>query len=101
MPTSAIFTTAVCDRYEDLLKESQRAWNIWDGFRERVSQSCLRSKVADDELRNLQARYARAYAELQNHSRSCLTCRRVAQLNNRTNSRIEEAGLSLGLRLTA
>jgi hypothetical protein len=101
MPTSMIFTTAVCDRYEDLLKDSQRSWSIWSEMRERLSGSCLQSRIADDELRNLQARYARAYASLENHSRSCSTCRRISQLNNRANAVIEEAGLSQGLRLIA
>lgn len=101
MPTSATFTTAVCDRYEDLLKDSQRWWNIWNEMRERLSGSRMQSRIADDELRNLQARYARAYAALENHSRSCSTCRRISQLNNRANTIIEEAGLSQGLRLSA
>jgi thiamine biosynthesis lipoprotein ApbE len=101
MPTSTIFTTAVCDRYEDLLKDSQCSWSIWNEMRERLSGSCLRSRIADDELRNLQARYARAYAALENHSRTCSPCRRISQLNNRANTIIEEAGLSQGLRLSA
>ena len=101
MPTSTVFTTSVCDGYEDLLKESQRAWTIWKGLCQRISGSCLQSRIADDELRNLQARYARSYSALENHAHTCATCRRVVQLNNRTNARIEEAGLSLGLRMTA
>jgi|SRR5450432_1074903 hypothetical protein len=95
MPTSTVFRTAVCDRYQDLLQESQLAWRVWNEQRKEISRCGFRNKLDDDELRNLQARYARAYAALRNHSEDCATCQWVAQLGRKMDGNEIYADLSI------
>lgn len=72
--------TAVCTGYEGLLEECQRAWKTWNEQRAEIHQSGLRGKKIDDELRKLQANYAKAYARVRNHTCDCETCRWVSRM---------------------
>jgi hypothetical protein len=76
--------TAVCSAYERLLEECQRALNIWNEQRAEIHESGLRGKQVDDELRKLQATYAKAYARLRTHVRDCETCQWVSEMERRS-----------------
>jgi hypothetical protein len=72
--------TAVCTEYERLLKECQSASNIWNEQRAEIYWSRLRGKRVEDELRQLQAKYARAYSMLQKHTHDCALCQFVSRI---------------------
>jgi hypothetical protein len=75
--------TGICEKYQTLLEESERALAAWNERRAKITQSRLVGKDAGDELLRLQAKYARAYTLLQNHSRSCTFCQLVKRLEGR------------------
>ena len=64
--------TAICNKYQTLLEECERALAIWNEHRAEISQSRLVGKEEGDELLRLQAKYARAYTVLQNHAQQLL-----------------------------
>ena len=72
--------TGICERYQTLLEECERALAIWNELRTKVVQSRLVGKEAGDELLRLQAKYARAYTVLQNHAHHCSFCQLVKSL---------------------
>jgi uncharacterized Fe-S radical SAM superfamily protein PflX len=73
----------VCSEYQRLLEESRRALEIWNEHRAEISQSRLIEKEAGDELLRLQAKYARAYTVLRNHSTNCSLCQLVSRIERR------------------
>jgi hypothetical protein len=73
--------TAVCSEYESLLEECQSALESWNQQRAEIFDSGLRGKRLDDELRRLQARFARAYAVLQKHAKDCVLCQFMPRIN--------------------
>jgi hypothetical protein len=75
--------TGICEKYQTLLEECERALAIWNQHRAEVVQSRLVGKEAGDELLRLQAKYARAYTMLRNHSHQCSFCQLVASLEGR------------------
>ena len=75
--------TTVCSKYQRLLEDSQSALEIWNEHRAEISQSRLIGKEAGDELLRLQAKFARAYAVLEHHSKDCVLCRLVARIEGR------------------
>ena len=75
--------TGICEKYQTLLEESEKALAIWNERRAKITESRLVGKNAGDELLRLQAKYARAYTMLQNHSHSCTFCQLVKQLEGR------------------
>jgi len=64
--------TAVCTEYERLLKESHQALAEFNEYLEW-----------DDELRNRQAKYDKAYRRLRNHARDCELCQFVLRMQLR------------------
>jgi hypothetical protein len=76
--------TAVCTAYEKLLEECQHALMMWNQRRIEIHDSGLHGKAVDDELRKLQARYAKAYARLRNHVHDCETCKWVLEIERRS-----------------
>jgi len=70
----------VCSEYQRLLEECQSALEFWDLHRAEVCEARLTGKEAGDELLRLQAKFARAYAVLQQHSQDCLLCQMVTHL---------------------
>jgi hypothetical protein len=70
--------TGVCTEYERLLKECQNASKIWNEQRAEIYSLRLRGKKVEDELRRLQAQYARAYSMLQKHTHDCALCQFVS-----------------------
>jgi hypothetical protein len=83
--------TGICERYQTLLEECERALAIWNELRAKVVQSRLVGKEAGDELLRLQAKYARAYTLLQNHSHSCTFCQLVKRLEGRESENSSDA----------
>ena len=72
--------TGVCTRYETLLEDCQAACQIWNKQRAEVRERGLQGKKVDDDLRRLQAKYAKAYSVLRNHVHDCETCQWVSRL---------------------
>ena len=62
--------SAVCTEYERLLKESYQALSEYNEHLEW-----------DDELRNLQAKYDKAYHRLRTHARDCELCQCVSRIS--------------------
>ena len=77
------FKTAICNKYQTLLEECERALAIWNEHRAEISESRLVGKEAGDELLRLQANYARAYTVLRSHAHTCSFCQSVASLEGR------------------
>jgi hypothetical protein len=74
--------TAICTRYEQLLQDCQVACDTWTARRNEIREAGLSGKQIDDELRKLQAKYARAYAMVRNHVHECETCQWVSRLES-------------------
>jgi hypothetical protein len=72
-PMDAGIKTAVCTEYERLLKESHQALSEYNEHLEW-----------DEELRNLQVKYDKAYYRLRNHARDCEFCQFVSGMQLRT-----------------
>lgn len=72
--------TAFCSEYMRLLEECQNALKIWNERREEIYQSGLRAKKFDDELRQLQAKYASALTLAQKHAHDCPPCQFVLRI---------------------
>ncbi len=72
-PTAAV-DTQVCETYQGLLEECETARREWNEQRAAISELGLRGKGIDDELRWLQARFAKSYAMARNHLRDCGRC---------------------------
>ena len=64
--------TAVCTEYERLLTESHQALSEFNEYLEW-----------DDELRNRQTKYDKAYRRLRNHARDCELCQFVLRMQLR------------------
>lgn len=75
--------TGICEKYQTLLEECERALAIWNEHRAEVAKSPVIAREAGDELVRLQAKYARAYTVLQNHTRLCTFCQLVKSLEER------------------
>ena len=83
--------TAICNKYQTLLEECERALAIWNAQRAEICQSRLVGKEAGDELLRLQAKYARAYTVLQNHAHNCSFCQLVSRLEGRASENSSDA----------
>ena len=65
---------AACDEYEMLLVKSSAALSAWKNGRSEIRRSGRKGRSTDNDLRNLQANFAKAYAALQTHARDCDLC---------------------------
>ena len=63
--------TAVCIEHERLLKESHQALVELNEHLAGVLTIGVNDKERDDEFRKRQAKYAKAYNNLQNHAHNC------------------------------
>ena len=70
---------AICTEYDALLKESHVALTNWKNGRAEIRRSSRKGRKVDNELRVLQARFAKAHAALQHHGHECEACK-VASL---------------------
>lgn len=73
--------TSVCAQHERLLKESHQAITEFNEHLAGVLTFDAGGKKWDDELRKRQAKYAKAYCNLQNHARDCGLCKFVSGIN--------------------
>src|SRR5262249_55559192 len=76
--------TAVCTAYEKLLEECQQALQTWNERRAEIYDFGLQGKLFDDELRKLQAGYAKAYTHLRNHVHDCETSKWGLKIDRRS-----------------
>jgi hypothetical protein len=83
--------TAICNKYQSLLEECERALAIWSEHRAEVLHSHLVGKEAGDELLRLQAKYARAYTVVQNHALNCSFCQLISRLEGRGSENSSDA----------
>jgi hypothetical protein len=74
MSLIATVDTQVCETYQGLLEECELARQEWNERRTEISELGLRGKGIDDELRRLQARFAKSHAVVGNHLRDCSSC---------------------------
>jgi hypothetical protein len=72
-PMAAV-ETQVCETYEGLLEDCRAARDEWNQRRAAIFELGLRGKGIDDELRRLQAKFAKSYAMARNHLRDCGSC---------------------------
>jgi hypothetical protein len=77
----AVIKTAVCTEYERLLKDSHQALAEFNEHLSGVLTIGVGGKKWDDELRNRQAKYAKAYWNLQKHARNCELCDFVSRIS--------------------
>jgi hypothetical protein len=91
MKSQQYVKTGICEKYQTLLEESERALATWNERRAKITESRLVGKDAGDELLRLQAKYARAYTMLQNHSHSCTFCQLVKRLEGRESENSSDA----------
>ncbi len=72
-PVAAVANT-VCSLHDRLVEDCETARDQWNERRAEIAGVGLRGKGIDDELRSLQARFARSYAMVRNHLRDCDRC---------------------------
>lgn len=71
---------SLCPEYQLLLEKCQNALVSWQQRRTLIAHASLQGRSAIAELKRLQANYARAYALLDTHERSCRTCQYVSKI---------------------
>jgi hypothetical protein len=81
--------------YEALLKESHAALTSWKNGRVEIRRSGRKGRKADNELRVLQAMFAKAYAALQYHGHNCEACRVALLIYSRLGTHFESPSYPL------
>jgi hypothetical protein len=81
---NADIRTAVCIEHERLLKESHQALVELNEHLAGVLTIGANDKERDDEFRKRQAKYAKAYNNLQSHARNCELCSFDSAINVRS-----------------
>jgi hypothetical protein len=74
------FNTTVCSEYERLLTVCQQALENWRYRREQITNSGSSGKQVAAELLRLQANFAKANAQLQQHKGNCELCCFVSKM---------------------
>jgi hypothetical protein len=82
MSPMATVENAVCETYEALVEDCQAARDEWNERRAEIAERGLRGKGIDDELRCLQAKFARSYAMVRNHLRGCDSCQSTRRVDH-------------------
>lgn len=83
------FRTAICSEYEQLLEGCQHALVAWRERSEEIQRFGLEGERVGNEMRRLQADYAKSYTRLSQHPKDCAICCFTAGLssNGRDSSR--------------
>jgi hypothetical protein len=81
MSSESPIKPAACAGYEALLRKTHAALTAWRNGREEIRRSGRRGRQADNELRTLQANFARSYTALQTHVHDCEVCLTPAQVH--------------------
>jgi hypothetical protein len=74
MSSAALTQVAVCEAYDALVAECEAARQTRSERRAEILESGMQGKETDDELRSLQAKYAKSYATLRSHLCGCELC---------------------------
>jgi hypothetical protein len=74
MSPAAAVENSICETYQGLLEDCQAARDAWNKRRAEISELGLRGKGIDNELRRLQAGFARSHALVGNHLHDCDGC---------------------------
>ena len=82
MSAAARVENEVCETYQGLLEQCQAAREAWNRRRAEISELGLRGKGIDNELRRLQAGFAKSYAVVRNHVRDCDSCQSARRTNH-------------------
>ena len=83
----------VCAEYDALLKNSQVALTNWNNGMVELHTSVRRRRGANNELRNLQANFAKAWALFQHHENDCEVCRIASNMDmEKSDSGLARAG---------
>jgi hypothetical protein len=72
-----------CAEYQRLLKDSQVALADWNKGRTEIHNTGRRERAADNLLRALQAKFAKAWASLECHEQSCQVCQIKSMVHSR------------------
>lgn len=81
MSNELSFEFLLCGEYERLLNECQLALDHWNRRSERARQLHVTGEETGRELLRLQARFAKAYALLQQHIEHCERCQLAARMS--------------------
>jgi hypothetical protein len=87
------FETSLCSEYERLLTICQKALDNWKNRREQIVSSGTSGKQVAAELLRLQANFAKANAQLQQHKGNCELCCLVAQIGGHDFAAISNSAL--------
>ncbi len=74
---SAPTVVGLCPEYEQLVGACEGALRVWNQRRNEIYLSRLHGVQLDNELRRLQAKYAKVSWALQNHVHACEQCRQL------------------------
>lgn len=91
MRNDSLINPVICVEYEALLKESHAALTDWKNGRMEIRRSGRKGRKMDNELRVLQARFAKAYAALQYHGHDCEACRIASLIHSRFGANVESS----------
>ena len=80
MPTEVSARSGVCQEYQQLLSNCQRALASWQQQSACVSRHIFSRQKAGPELKRRQSEYMRAYASLEQHERDCPHCQFVSKI---------------------
>lgn len=84
MKNSSVSSIQVlCAEYQRLLKNSQVALADWNKGRTEIHNTGRREKSADNLLRALQAKFAKAWASLECHEQACQVCQIKTMVHSR------------------
>jgi hypothetical protein len=80
MIASTLPQIGACPEYQLLLEKCQKALVSWQQRRSIVANASIAGRSAAVELKRLHDNYARAYAVLDGHERSCRTCQYISKI---------------------
>jgi hypothetical protein len=82
MSPMAIAENGVCESYDGLVEDCEAARHQWNERRAEIGGLGLRGRGIDDELRSLQAKFARSYALVRSHLRDCDSCQSTRRMDH-------------------
>jgi hypothetical protein len=80
MSTAAAPRIGVCAEYQQLLDSCQRTLATWQQYRSVAERHSMVNPRVRGQLKRLQGNYSRAYALLEAHERTCLSCQYISKV---------------------
>ena len=80
MKTGISARSGVCEEYQGLLSNCQKALTSWQQQTAVLSRHTFVSHKATAELKRLQSQYTRACASLEQHEQECPNCQFVSKI---------------------